>query len=578
MPSILGSTGAPEKCETVLRESPYEALPSILARGPLGSGLKRLDPFTHPVTATNGYRSPHWGQFEYDLQRMKSFGVVAFATDVWWGLVETKDQVFDWSYYDKLSDTIINAGLQWIPILSTHQCGAPNDPACYYPVPAWTGITSNPNNGFQDIFGNVNYESFSPWSGDYVYQQYDELFAAFAEHYLPKKASIARIDLSGGTSGELRYPSYSINWNYPARGQIQAYSAGAVQDFRKFVLEKYWFAFVAGWNWGQHIWNHEQILPPCSTTNQTVTGVCAGKTGKDTFFSTPSKYQRDFGEWYQSVLIRHSKRISDSAHRRLDKFGAQIAMKMSGVHWQYFNPTEAHSAERAVGYWDYHKFLSALKKQNLQVTFTAIEMNDNKQDPYYSGAKTLVNQVFATCVQVGVKCGAENALDIGWADQTGFTNMREALTKYPVESLTFLRYQDLLNIGAGQFYASFVSAVLQSDRAVWFGVTGIPTSFGQSIAIVGSDPQLGSGDVSKALPLTAISCAGSSCIWSGFIKAKAPKLDFRVVVTGSSQIQCNATLLDLGKPMTNVWVNGPDLSTPVSDDIQVIRANATLCG
>lgn len=58
-----------------------------------------------------------FGKFASDLQLLKSIGVKAMATDVWWGNVEVADQQFDWSYYDRLSNAIVSAGLQWIPIM-----------------------------------------------------------------------------------------------------------------------------------------------------------------------------------------------------------------------------------------------------------------------------------------------------------------------------------------------------------------------------------------------------------------------------------------------------------------------------
>ena len=64
-----------------------------------------------------------WAAFQNQLLLLKGAGVEAMATDVWWGQVETSDQQFNWNYFDKLSDAIIQSGLKWIPILSTHQCG-----------------------------------------------------------------------------------------------------------------------------------------------------------------------------------------------------------------------------------------------------------------------------------------------------------------------------------------------------------------------------------------------------------------------------------------------------------------------
>ncbi len=79
-------------------------------------------------------------KFELDMRRVKASGAGALALDIWWAWVEPKDNQFDWTYYDELVKRIIAAGLKWIPILSTHQCGAPGDPNCYIPIPSWTNI------------------------------------------------------------------------------------------------------------------------------------------------------------------------------------------------------------------------------------------------------------------------------------------------------------------------------------------------------------------------------------------------------------------------------------------------------
>ncbi|MGC5341075.1 family 14 glycosylhydrolase, partial [Escherichia coli] len=53
----------------------------------------------------------------------KSRGVKAISTDIWWGLIEPSNGVFNWTYTDRLLQAIKNAGLQWVVILSMHQCG-----------------------------------------------------------------------------------------------------------------------------------------------------------------------------------------------------------------------------------------------------------------------------------------------------------------------------------------------------------------------------------------------------------------------------------------------------------------------
>ncbi|MNI95551.1 Beta/alpha-amylase precursor [compost metagenome] len=75
---------------------------------------------------------------------------------------------------------------------------------------------------FKSEIGYVNNEAVSPlWSG--IGQQYEELYTAFAQAFASYKDIIPKIYLSGGPSGELRFPSYypAAGWSYPARGKFQ---------------------------------------------------------------------------------------------------------------------------------------------------------------------------------------------------------------------------------------------------------------------------------------------------------------------------------------------------------------------
>jgi hypothetical protein len=487
-----------------------------------------------------------FGRFAAEMARLKAAGVEAFALDVWWRWVEPQDNVFTWDYYDRLAKIIIDAGLKWIPILSTHQCGFRGDPNCFIPIPEWTGIANNEQFQFKDVFGVTNIESLSPWSGDYAYQQYDELYAAFAKHYAPIKEHIVRIDLSGGTSGELRYPSYAQNWAYPQRGQLQAYTSAAVKSFRDYVVRKYGSLQGVATAWGTRLASVEDIRPPCDiTTQQSNFGVCAGRTGIDGFFSfgVQSQFGRDFGEWYQADLLKHSERLAAVAHKNFDPvFNCTIAMKVAGIHWQYFNPGEARSAERAAGYWDYATLLRAFKQQRLEVTFTAIEMNDNRNFPEWSGAKTLTREFYTLCRDIGAECGSENALPVVSSQGSPYPNMRELLSNFPVKSLTFLRFNDLVSsLDNTQAYANYVTAVRGNKNSLHFQIKGVATQLGQTLSVVGNVPQLGDGNPNRALRLAPFNCNGDRCIWVGTAVIDTPnkRLEFQVMLNGQNRlIQC----------------------------------------
>ena len=52
-----------------------------------------------------------WILFGIQLEEAKEIKVEAISIDVWWGLVEIKNNQFDWSYYIKVFDMIISNGL-----------------------------------------------------------------------------------------------------------------------------------------------------------------------------------------------------------------------------------------------------------------------------------------------------------------------------------------------------------------------------------------------------------------------------------------------------------------------------------
>ncbi|AEI40010.1 family 14 glycosylhydrolase [Paenibacillus mucilaginosus] len=376
-----------------------------------------------------------WNAFKNQLRTLKSNGVYAITTDVWWGLVESAgDNQFNWSYYQTYASAVREAGLKWVPILSTHKCGGNVGDDCNIPLPAWLWNKGTADEmQFKSETGYVNNEAVSPfWSG--IGTQYSELYASFASTFAGYKDIIPKIYLSGGPSGELRYPSYypAAGWSYPSRGKFQVYTETAKNAFRTAMTTKY--GSLSGINsaWGTNLTSVSQINPP---------------TDGDGFYTNGgynSTYGKDFLRWYQSVLENHLGVIGTAAHQKFDSvFGVPIGAKVSGVHWQMSNPTMPHSAEQAAGYYDYNTLLQKFKDTNLDLTFTCLEMFDNAAAPNYSQPSTLVDTVSAIANAKGVRLNGENALPA--SGTSAFGKIQEKLTRFSYNGFTLLRLANVVN-------------------------------------------------------------------------------------------------------------------------------------
>ncbi|CAN7753374.1 family 14 glycosylhydrolase [Paenibacillus sp. LjRoot56] len=373
-----------------------------------------------------------WNAFKNQLITLKNNGVYALTTDVWWGDVEAAgDNQFDWSYYTTYANIVSQSGLKWVPILSTHTCGGNPGDDCNIPIPAWLWSKGTADEmKYKSETGYVNNEAISPfWSG--IGQQYNELFASFAANFTSYKSIIPKIYLSAGPSGELRYPSYynSAGWSYPARGKFQVYTDTAKNAFRNAMITKYGSLNGVNQAWNLSLTSTSQINPP---------------SDGDTFYSTGgynSTYGKDFLTWYQSVLENHLGVIAAAAHTNFDSvFGVRIGAKISGLHWQYNNPSAPHSAENTAGYYNYTTLIQKFKDNNLDLTFTALEMNDDGSAPAYSKPSTLVDNVSSIANNLGVRLNGENALPTG-----NFQKIEEKIMSWGYNGFTLLRLANLVN-------------------------------------------------------------------------------------------------------------------------------------
>ncbi|WP_068774044.1 family 14 glycosylhydrolase [Paenibacillus sp. FJAT-26967] len=376
-----------------------------------------------------------WNAFKNQLRTLKSNGVYAITTDVWWGMVESAgDNQFDWGYYKTYASAVQEAGLKWVPILSTHKCGGNVGDDCNIPLPNWLWSKGTADEmQFKSETGYVNNETVSPlWNG--IGKQYTELYSSFAANFATYKAIIPKIYLSGGPAGELRFPSYNAaaGWSYPARGKFQAYTETAKNAFRQAMLAKYGSLSGINQAWGLSLTNANQINPP------------GDGDGFYTGGGYKTAYGKDFLSWYQSVLENHLGIIGSAAHKSLDPvFGVSIGAKVSGVHWQMTSPSMPHSAEQAAGYYDYNRLIQKFKDNNLDLTFTCLEMSDSGSAPNYSMPSTLVDQVSAIASAKGVRLNGENALPA--SGTAAFKKIEDKITKYGYSGFTLLRLANVVN-------------------------------------------------------------------------------------------------------------------------------------
>ncbi|MEJ2044847.1 MAG: family 14 glycosylhydrolase [Reinekea sp.] len=405
-----------------------------------------------------------WTRYQGNLNHAENIGVVAVSTDVWWGMVEKNgDQQFDWSYYDQLSDTIIKAGLKWVPILSFHQCGGNVGDDCNIPIPDWVWENIAPGQSlslkYKSELGNYNSEVISLWSDAQAKAQYVEFIQAFAEHFASKAQYMDEINISAGTAGELRYPAYNSHdhWRYPGRGYLQAYNDNAIADFQTYVQQKYQTLAQVNAAWNSSLENWTQITPPMDYG------------GTQAFFDRQdylnSNYGKDFVLWYNEALLRHGDFMLSLAHETLtgNYRNIPLGVKVPGIHWLIGSPETPRAAEVTTGLIStdvnlnsdadvhgYARLFDRLKQigerfdgRPLVVHFTCLEMNNDNVAPQYSLPKDLVFWIGKGAHDRGIPLMGENALSGGIGNDNGWNNIGNAFQYSSYQGLTVLRVNNL---------------------------------------------------------------------------------------------------------------------------------------
>jgi beta-amylase len=424
-----------------------------------------------------------WSDFRSHLATVKSMGVYAVSTDIWWGLVEKEQGKYDWSYYDLVADAIIEAGLKWIPIISLHRCGGNVGDTSRVDLPdhIWNRLAGKLVNGkVEDVQyvseqGNASNEFVSCWATHLVLEDYRALFAAFQTHFANRAQHIAEINISLGPAGELRFPSYNSHdddTGYPHRGALQCYSRLARESWEAWCMKKY-----GSWENIRSAWGHlEKIEPPVNV---------------DAFFANKvhlfSQYGRDLFDWYQESLFAHGRAILTAAFETFagdtaPMKGVDIGAKFPGVHWRtgtwvgdqmvlgdrlaeltcgllrtsgddWYDESKGHGYGPIVG------LFQELQRQQrngsrMVLHFTCLEMPDGSDTKVQSLAFQLVRWVGNEARRRNVPLKGENALADTLSMSESWHRMRLAIGGPGrvglYEGLTILRMSDVVSGTARQ--------------------------------------------------------------------------------------------------------------------------------
>ncbi|WXR62478.1 family 14 glycosylhydrolase [Peptostreptococcaceae bacterium AGR-M142] len=463
-------------------------------------------------------------EFDYQLKIASELGVDAISVDVWWGMVEQEDNNFDWSYYDEVFELIKNNNLKILPIMSFHQCGGNvgDDVNIYIPKFLFSKYT---NTKYKNIIlkdtdlkyvselGNVSNEYLSLFVDNLVKNEYLDFMNDFEQHFYDYKDDFQEINISCGSAGELRYPSYNSHDSgntfsgYPNKGYLQCYSDIAKLDFRNDMLAKYQDLEGINNAWSINLTDIDTINPPSN--------------GQEFFYASNkpylnSTYGQDFVDWYNDSLVEHGKNMIDYALEAFDEDfrDIKLGIKIPGVHWQINNFEYPRTAEINAGLigsnfdsynsYGYEDILSMVSSYGDKVVlhFTCLEM-DNDNGESTSTPKDLVSWVGNSANEFGVEIKGENALNFGNEDSNYWTNIDDAIANNHYKGITILRINDVVYGNSNNYYSNLISKYkdFNFDNKNVFRVNNVTTDPSYEVYIVGNTDELGNWDVNKAVKM-----------------------------------------------------------------------------
>lgn len=356
------------------------------------------------------------------LSTLKTAGVEGIMVDVWWGIVEREQGVYDFSAYQRLFEKAREAGLKIQAVMSFHAAGGNVGDTCTIPLPKWVLDVGEEEPGifYTDRQGVINRECLSLgcdemplFNGKTPLKLYRDFVAAFADtfgsmfgmlvfvvffkhnHQLATGNTLQEVTIGLGPAGELRYPSYPEGdgrWRFPGVGEFQCYDRFMMADLRREAEAL-----------GQPEWG---------LTGPHDAGTYNSRAYETGFFCDGGSWTTEYGsfflQWYSGALVRHAERVLAAVSEVLTKRGrprraiamvgdddeedagsfqqfriepaVKLGIKLAGVHWWF--RTASHASELTAGYFNtrgrdgYDPILAVAARYNARVSFTCVEMRD----------------------------------------------------------------------------------------------------------------------------------------------------------------------------------------------------------
>ena len=126
------------------------------------------------------------------LTQLKNAGVKGVMGDVWWGLVEKSPKNYYFNGYKDLVELVKGVGLEFIPVMSFHQCGGNVGDACNIPLPSFVTSVGQSNNNiwYHDREGVTTQEYISLFADNEILfngrspvQMYGDFMSNFASTF-----------------------------------------------------------------------------------------------------------------------------------------------------------------------------------------------------------------------------------------------------------------------------------------------------------------------------------------------------------------------------------------------------------
>jgi len=402
-------------------------------------------------------------QLQSQLALLQNSSVKGVVVPVWWGVVETQPQQYNWAVYDELFALINAAGLRVKVSLAFHGCEPSAD--CNIGLPSWVSQVADNDAGIfytgkqsiytQYLSSGVDYKPIFPPNNRTAVGMYNDFIQNFAAHFSPYFDSlIYEVKIGLGPNGELRYPAFPDqgNWTFPGIGEFMCYDSYLASEYAYYATKAghpEWGYFPNG--------TGDYNSVPINTTFFVQT-----KTNIGNYLSD---YGQFFLNWYSNRLVLHGQAVLGNAVAIINGYSPNVtvAAQLGCVYWQYLEIS--HAAELTAGYKNdnltgYDSFVEMFSGLGVVFDFGCFEMWDS-QFPINSssGPAELVYQTLLTAQTYGAQYEGQNTNPVyAQADYSQIEkNCRRDVV--PIVGFDFRNLEDALIFNAENFtiFKVFVS-------------------------------------------------------------------------------------------------------------------------